>query len=94
MKAKKNAIQQEGMRQCNIRDCAAIFKYFAFLEEELQKPHHGLNEYNGALKLLEYRKMHEMFIHPSFDTISSMGPNGAVIHYKPKENSCLALNNN
>jgi len=34
-KCYKNATEQEGMRQCNIRDCAAIMKYFAFLEEEL-----------------------------------------------------------
>lgn len=48
MKAAKNRTQMEGMRQCNIRDCAAIMKYFAFLEEELQKPDHGLDEYIGA----------------------------------------------
>lgn len=45
----------EGMRQANIRDCAAIMKYFAFLEEELAKEGHGLTEYSGAMKLLEYR---------------------------------------
>jgi Xaa-Pro aminopeptidase len=28
-----------------------------------------------------------MFKGPSFDTISSIGPNGAVIHYKPKKDS-------
>ena len=33
LKAKKSEVQQEGMRQCNIRDCAAIMKYFAFLEQ-------------------------------------------------------------
>ena len=26
------------MRDANVRDCAAIMKYFAFLEEELKKP--------------------------------------------------------
>lgn len=56
MKACKNKVQMEGMRQCNIRDCAAIMKYFAFLEEELKKPDHGLDEYTGAMKLLEFRK--------------------------------------
>ena len=44
------------MRQANIRDCAAIMKYFAWLEEELQKPDHGIDEYDGAMKVLEYRK--------------------------------------
>ena len=36
------------MRNANIRDCAAIVKYFAFLENELRKPDHGLDEYIGA----------------------------------------------
>ena len=36
-KCKKNATEMAGMRACNIRDCAAIMKYFAFLEEELNK---------------------------------------------------------
>lgn len=30
---------------------------------------------------------------PSFETISSMGPNGAVIHYSPTPEENLALNN-
>jgi Xaa-Pro aminopeptidase len=30
---------------------------------------------------------------PSFDTISSIGPNGAVIHYKPSQDTALKLNN-
>lgn len=51
LKAEKNKVQMEGMRQANVRACAAIMKYFAFLEEELQKEGHGLNEFTGAMKL-------------------------------------------
>jgi hypothetical protein len=36
------------MRNCNIRDCAAIMKYFAFLEEELAKENHGFVEVMGS----------------------------------------------
>jgi len=28
-------------------------KYFAFLEQELKKPDHGLNEYTGARKVVK-----------------------------------------
>lgn len=55
-KAKKNEVMQEGMRKANIKDCAAIMKYFAFLEEELKKPDHGLDEYIGAKKLDEFKR--------------------------------------
>jgi Xaa-Pro aminopeptidase len=29
----------------------------------------------------------------SFDTISSIGPNGAIIHYKPEKDSALTIDN-
>lgn len=38
----------DGMRESNIRDSAAIVKYFSYLEEELKKDDHQLNEFNGA----------------------------------------------
>lgn len=87
IKACKNETEAKGMRNANIRDCAAIMKYFNFLEEELAKPDHGLDEYSGAEKVEAFRAMSDMFKQPSFDTISSMGPNGAVIHYKPEKGS-------
>lgn len=68
-------------------------KYFAFLEEELKKKDHGLDEFTGALKILDYRKQGDLFQGLSFDTISSIGPNGAVIHYKPEKETALKLNN-
>lgn len=93
LKAKKTPAMQQGMRNANIRDCAAIMKYFAFLEEELKKPDHGIDEYSGARKVEEYRTHSELYLGPSFDTISSIGANGAVIHYKPEKESAVMLNN-
>jgi Xaa-Pro aminopeptidase len=56
LKACKTAIEVQGMQDANTRDCAAIMRYFAFLEEELKKPDHGLDEFKGAEKVLAYRK--------------------------------------
>lgn len=70
-------------------------KYFAFLETELKKPDHGIDEFTGARKVEEFRTHagDEIYKGPSFDTISSIGPNGAVIHYKPEKDTALKLNN-
>ena len=38
---------------------------------------------SGADKLASLRGEMENFVGLSFDTISSIGPNGAIIHYKP-----------
>lgn len=94
IKCQKNPVEAQGFRNANQRDCAAIMKYFAFLKEELAKPNHGLTEYSGA-EILEhtYRAAHPMFRQISFDSISSIGANGAIIHYKPEEDTAMPLNN-
>jgi len=78
------------MRQANIRDCAAITRYFAFLEEELAEVDHSLTEYSGARIVEAYRSSQggALYLGPSFETISSIGANAAIIHYAaPKEGS-------
>ena len=54
-KCAKNQTEMQGMRNANIRDCAAIMKYFSYLEEELRKEDHTLDEYKGARYLDELR---------------------------------------
>ena len=83
----------EGMRNANIRDCAAICKYYGWLENELKNnPSNVIDEFDGARKVEEFRTHGDLYKGPSFDTISSIGPNGAVIHYKPEKDSALKLN--
>lgn len=54
-KAVKNDVEQEGMRQCHIRDGTALVEYFAWLENEL-KEGKKLDEVDGADKLEEFRR--------------------------------------
>lgn len=67
-------------------------KYLALLREELHKPDHGLDEFTGARILDDLRTKGDLHQGPSFDTISSIGANGAVIHYKPEKDTALKLN--
>jgi Xaa-Pro aminopeptidase len=92
-KAVKNETEREGMRKCHIRDGVALIKYFSWLEEELKKGAE-LDEVQAADKLEEFRKVGENFMGLSFDTISSTGPNAAVIHYKPEPGSCSKIDPN
>lgn len=54
LKAIKNSTELEGFRQSHIRDGAALARYFAWLEEQLQAGVE-LNESQGADKLEEFR---------------------------------------
>ncbi|KAF2008850.1 putative Xaa-Pro aminopeptidase P [Aaosphaeria arxii CBS 175.79] len=90
-KAIKNEVELEGMRQCHIRDGAALTEYFAWLEDQLINKGATLDEVDGADKLEAIRSKHQHFIGLSFDTISSTGPNAAVIHYKPEKGACSTI---
>ena len=50
-----------------------------------------ITEMSGAQKLLEFRQAMSHFVQISFDTISSSGPNSAVIHYHPRPETDRAL---
>lgn len=54
-KAIKNKTELEGMRNCHIRDGAALTEFFAWLEEELLEKKAKLNEIQAADKLKEIR---------------------------------------
>jgi Xaa-Pro aminopeptidase len=93
-KAVKNETELEGMRACHIRDGAALIEYFAWLEHQLTVEKAVIDEVTAADKLEEFRSKHKHFVGLSFDTISSTGPNAAVIHYKPERGNCSVIDPN
>lgn len=90
-KAIKNPTELEGMRQCHIRDGAALIEYFAWLENELLEKKATIDEVEALTKLEQIRSKGKHFVGLSFDTISSTGPNAAVIHYKPEPGNCSVI---
>lgn len=90
-KAVKNEVELEGMRQCHIRDGAALSEYFAWLEDQLIAKGATIDEVDAADKLESIRAKHDHFMGLSFDTISSTGANAAVIHYKPEKGLCSVI---
>ncbi|KAJ3025590.1 UNVERIFIED_CONTAM: hypothetical protein HDU68_006959 [Siphonaria sp. JEL0065] len=91
-KAIKNATEIQGFRDCHIRDGASLVQYFAWLENELvMKKNISISEVDGADKLEWFRSQRENFVGLSFDTISSTGANGSIIHYKPEHGTCKII---
>jgi len=95
MKSIKNETELRGFKECHIRDGAALTAFFSWLEGLMSslKLSGGEmpTEYEVACKLNTFRSKVNNYVSPSFDTISSYGANGAVIHYKPKRETCSAL---
>ncbi|KAM5541777.1 hypothetical protein V8D89_004506 [Ganoderma adspersum] len=90
LKAIKNDVEVEGFRQSHIRDGAALVRYFAWLEEQLNAGA-VLNESQAADQLEKYRSENDLFKGLSFPTISATGPNGAIIHYQPDHDDCAIV---
>ncbi|KAG0479053.1 hypothetical protein HPP92_013772 [Vanilla planifolia] len=82
--------QKPGMRNAHLRDAAALTEFWAWLEDEILM-NKDLTEVQVSDKLLEYRRKQDGFIDTSFETISGYGANGAVIHYRPTQDSCMVV---
>ncbi len=79
MKAQKNSAEITGMKNAHVRDGIAMVKFLKWLEDTVGKE--KVTEISAAEKLESFRKENELFMGPSFDTISGYGANGAIIHY-------------
>lgn len=84
MKAVKNDVETEGMKAAHIRDAVALVKYFAWLEDQIVNKRGTVTEISGATQLERFRQEQKHFVGLSFPTISSVGPHGAIIHYRPE----------
>ncbi|MCO5558378.1 hypothetical protein L7F22_011960 [Adiantum nelumboides] len=50
-----------------------------------------LTEFSVGEKLEQFRAKQEFFMGPSFETISSVGANAAIIHYSPDADTCAEM---
>ncbi|XP_073717550.1 xaa-Pro aminopeptidase 1 isoform X1 [Misgurnus anguillicaudatus] len=91
-KAVKNPTEIQGMKMAHIKDAVALCELFAWLEKEIPKG--TVTEISAADKAEELRSQQKDFVGLSFPTISSVGSNGAIIHYRPlpETNRTLSLN--
>lgn len=88
----KNPVEVTGARNAHIRDGTALVNFLAWLSQTV--PTRQVTELEASQKLLGYRQKQQNFEEPSFPTISSAGPNGAIIHYcpTPETNSIIQPN--
>ena len=88
-KAIKNPVEQQGHRDAQARDGAAIAKFLHWLSYQPSKG--GETELSAVAKLREFRDETGVLKDQSFDTISAAGPHGALCHYRVDEDSNLAI---
>jgi Xaa-Pro aminopeptidase len=76
-KAAKNGVELDGMRAAHVRDGAAISKFLHSLDSAPPR-----DELDASDRLEAFRRESNLLKDLSFDSISAIGPNAALPHYR------------
>ncbi|MCR9180064.1 MAG: aminopeptidase P family protein [Erythrobacteraceae bacterium] len=88
-KAIKNSTEQQGHRDAQARDGAAVSRFLRWLEIEASKG--GVDELAAAARLQAFREEDAGLRDLSFDTISAAAGHAALPHYKVDEDSNIPI---
>lgn len=88
-KSRKNDVELEGIRAAHRRDGAAMVGFLRWLGPAVRAG--GVDEWSAKEELERRRSSLDRAVGPSFATISSYGPNGAIIHYRVERESALPI---
>ena len=88
-KAVKNPAEQQGHRDAQARDGAAVTRFLRWLEDTA--PNGEVDELGAAAKLAEFRQQTGALRDLSFDTISAAAGHAALPHYKVDEDSNIPI---
>lgn len=89
MKACKNQVELENLRNSHIKDGVAVTKFMYWLKKNIGSVY--MDEVSVAERLEEFRKEQSGYIEPSFDTISAYEANAAMMHYHAVKENCSVL---
>lgn len=88
-KARKTAAEIASTSEAHLRDGAAMVEFLAWLDAE--SPKGTLTEIDVVKSLEGFRRATNALQDISFDTISGVGANGAIVHYRVTEETNAAI---
>ncbi|XP_039621994.1 xaa-Pro aminopeptidase 2 [Polypterus senegalus] len=88
-KSVKDETEQRILKEAHVRDAVAVIQLLVWLEENVPKG--TVDEVMAADYVDEMRSQQPFAKGSSFATISASGPNAALAHYSPNENSSRRL---
>ena len=92
LKAVKNSTEIKGAKNANLRDGVSITKFLFWLKKIMKTK--DTNELIASEYLLGLRKKNKLFYSLSFETISAIGKNAALPHYRVSTSSNSNFLNN
>lgn len=91
LKAIKNEIEMENLRNCQVKDGVAMVKFMKWLKETVAKEQ--VTEISLSERLKEFRKEDALYVEPSFDTIAGYKDHAAMMHYKATDDTDYIIKN-
>lgn len=85
MKACKNDIELENLKNAHIKDGVAVTKFMYWLKQNIKSQE--ITEISAVEKLESFRKEQKDYLEPSFNTISAYEANAAMMHYSASKDS-------
>lgn len=89
MKAMKNPVELENIKEAHIKDGIAITKFMHWVKTRYDKE--TITELSSADKLTEFRAAQEGYIRDSFEPLCAFADHAAMMHYSPSEESDVQL---
>jgi len=81
-RARKNSAEIRGIRSAHERDGVAVTLFLKWVADTALA--RRITELDAVAELLRLRSRDPRFRGTSFDTIAGAGPNGAIVHYRPR----------
>ncbi|MGN1266892.1 MAG: aminopeptidase P family N-terminal domain-containing protein, partial [Dorea sp.] len=89
MKAMKNPVELENIREAHIQDGIAITKFMHWVKTRYDKEE--ITELSSAAKLTEFRAERPGYIRDSFEPLCAFADHAAMMHYSPCEETDVVL---
>ena len=89
MKAMKNPVELENIKEAHIKDGIAITKFMYWVKTRYDKE--KITELSSVDKLTSLRAEQEGYIRDSFEPLCAFADHAAMMHYSPSEESDVQL---
>lgn len=91
MKAIKNGMELEGMREAHVWDGVAMVEFLSYVDNHLDGVVDTMDELSFAECLLGFRSRGQAFLSESFSPIVGFGDHGAIVHYSATRESASMI---
>jgi len=90
MKGVKCEVKVQGLKCAHQCDSACYMQFLTWMDEKMSKGFE-ITEWEATWQLTEFRRKAKNYIELAYKTITTRGPNAAILHYQPLKSDSYRL---